>query len=183
MVRAPACCPLPPAPAGPSRMPAQGSAPVFSCKPFQEVLCVSRTNTSQAHQPMGETGAPHNQEGDKKSLSEHARPPGSGCQGPSRWWDLGQGAEASHSCFTSSGKWDCNQGSCKTMHSHARTARSMSCTQAPCECGVDGSSLGTRGPSSQRRTPAQEGHGKPFQLYPDMWLRSVAVPPSPQKSL
>lgn len=35
-------CLLPAAtPAGPTRASAQGSAPVFSCKPFQEVLCLN----------------------------------------------------------------------------------------------------------------------------------------------
>lgn len=50
------------------------------------------------------------------------------------------------------------------MHSHAWPARTMSCPQAYCEVGVDGSSLGTRRPSSQGKTPTQEGHGKPFHV-------------------
>lgn len=60
--KCPCVLPAAPGPSSAPRPPAQGSAPVFSCKPFQKVLRLSWSNTSQAHLPTGEAGAPHRQE-------------------------------------------------------------------------------------------------------------------------
>lgn len=72
----PACC-LPPASTGrASKTPAPGSAPVSSCKPLQEVLCLSHTNTSQVHTPTGEAGTPTTQrEADRAAQSTASRGP------------------------------------------------------------------------------------------------------------
>lgn len=56
--------------AGPARTRAQAFCLIFSCKPFQEVLCLNRTQVKHTY-PHVSSGIPHNQEGDKQSSSGH----------------------------------------------------------------------------------------------------------------
>lgn len=184
MVGAPACCPLPPGPSSAPRPAAQGSGLVVSCEPCQEVLCPTWSNTSQAHPPTGEAGAPHRREtsraarGTTPRRTAEGRPAG-GTSGKGLGFPappvprLGRGRGpgiAQHDVFA------CVDG---TWHESVDGTR-------PTVSGGRRRLPGHGRPNRYWTTPALDGHRQRLQLLPDTGLRFLKCycpPKTPLRAL